>query len=256
MTISTIIVHYRTARLLEACLTSLTVATRGIKSEVILVDNSPGLIDQHLIAQTTYIANPLNAGYAQAANQGIEVARGEFLLFLNPDTLVHPDGVRALLHAARIIPALGCAGGRLITPRGTATSAFPFLRARETRWWPVIQRLRPLAPSLRINRYKKICEKASGWVEIDGNLSGAALLVPRWVAQKIGPFDPRFTHFGTEHVWQGRMARLGLKRVFVPQAHFFHYEAASVRENPNAVKLEVRASRRLFLEEFKKSARF
>jgi GT2 family glycosyltransferase len=248
VTISTIIVHYRTPRLLEACLTSLAAATRGIKSEVIIVDNSPGLIDRQLVNHTTYIANPFNAGYAKAANQGMEAAGGEFLFFLNPDTLVHPDAVRALLHAARTVEALGCAGARLTNSHGTATSAFPFLRAVEARWWPLIQHLRPFTPSLRINRYKKICEEATEWVEIDGNLSGAALLVPHWVADKIGLFDERFTHFGQEHEWQSRMARLGLKRVFVPQAQVFHYEAASVKENPKATKLEVQKSRRLFIE--------
>ncbi|GEM_PF-3316730 len=248
MTISTIIVHYRTPRLLEACLNSLAAATRGIQSEIIIIDNSPGLIDRHLVSHTTYIANPFNAGYAKAANQGLELARGEFLYFLNPDTLVHPDAVRALLHAARSVDALGAAGPRFTTARGIATSAFPFLRSRDARWWPLIQRLRPFTPSLRINRYKRICEEATDWAEIDGNLSGAALLVPRWVAQKIGLFDPRFTHFGQEHEWQGRMAQLGLKRVFVPQAQIFHYEAASVKENSAAIKLEVQKSRRLFIE--------
>ena len=251
VTISTIIVHYRTPRLLEACLNSLAAATRGIKSEIIIVDNSPGLTDRQLVNHTTYIANPYNAGYAKAANQGIQVAGGEFLFFLNPDALVHLDALRALLHAARTIDALGAAGPRLRTPHGIATSAFPFLRAVEARWWPLIQRLRTFTPSLRINRYKKICEEATEWTEIDGNLSGAALFVPRWVAQKIGPFDTRFTHFGQEHEWQGRMARLGLKRVFVPQAEIFHYEAASVGKNSAAIKLDVQKSRRLFLENTK-----
>lgn len=247
MTISTIIVHYRTPRLLEACLESLTAATRGIKSEVIVIDNSPGLIDRQLVNHATYIANPFNAGYAKAANQGTEVARGEFLFFLNPDTVVHPDAIRALLHATRSIDALGAVGPRLTTPRGIATSAFPFLREREARWWPLLQRLRPFTPSLRINQYKETCEEATEWTEIDGNLSGAALLVPYWVAEKIGPRDPRFTHFGEEHDWQGRIAQLGLKRIFAPQAQIFHYEAASVQENSAAVKLEVQKSRQIFL---------
>lgn len=246
MTLSIIIVHYKTPALLGECLISLERAVAGIAHEVIVIDNSA---DAGELPRSVRVVNPgKNVGYAAGANLGMALAKGEFLLFLNPDTFVQADAIRAMLHAARVMDGFGCGGPRLITPRGVAISAFPALRPFEARWWPLVRRLRSIAPSMRINRYQSICQSATEWTSIDGNLSGAALLIPSWVARKIGPRDLRFNHFGEEHHWQGQIAALGLKRVFIPQAEVFHWEAASVAADPQRVKSEVRLSRKLFYD--------
>ena len=95
MRLSVIIVNYNVKYFLEQCLYAVQKACTGIETEIIVVDNNStdGSRDflEPAFPEVTFIWNNRNVGFAKANNQAIEIAGGEFILLLNPDTLVPED---------------------------------------------------------------------------------------------------------------------------------------------------------------------
>jgi len=101
MKLTVVIVNYNVKYYLEQCLLSLYRAVENIPTEVIVVDNastdgSPEYIVERF-PQLTYIYNKRNVGFACANNQAMEKARGEYVLLLNPDTLLPETNITEVL---------------------------------------------------------------------------------------------------------------------------------------------------------------
>src|SRR5213078_807398 len=101
---SVVIVNWNVRDLLRTTLTTLQAelaAEPAVAAEVIVVDNDShdGSADmvRTEFSDVRLIANDYNAGFSAGNNQGIDIAQGEYVLFLNPDTEVRPGGVRRLL---------------------------------------------------------------------------------------------------------------------------------------------------------------
>src|SRR2546423_3137315 len=95
MQLSVIIVNYNVKHFLEQCLYSVQKAIRGLEAEIIVIDNDSkdDSLDylKPLFACVQFVSNDINLGFAKACNQGYKLSRGEWVLFLNPDTIVPED---------------------------------------------------------------------------------------------------------------------------------------------------------------------
>ncbi|TAK60586.1 MAG: glycosyltransferase, partial [Bacteroidetes bacterium] len=95
--LSIIIVNYKTSEFLRNCLTAIYQSNTPFTYEIIVVDNSSAEEELESIVEQfpklTLIENSQNVGFVRANNQGIEIAKGEFVLFLNPDTEVRHDAI-------------------------------------------------------------------------------------------------------------------------------------------------------------------
>ncbi len=93
--LSIIIVNYNVKEFLEQCLISVQNALKGISAEILVIDNSSSDGSAELIQEKfpdiQITVNSKNAGFARASNQGLQIAQGEFIALLNPDTLVQED---------------------------------------------------------------------------------------------------------------------------------------------------------------------
>src|SRR5476651_444513 len=122
MQLSIIIVNYNVRFFLEQCLFSVKKAISGIEAEVIIVDNSSsdGSIDQlaPMFPGFRFINNDQNLGFAKANNQALTVCRGEYVLFLNPDTLVPENALQLCLSYMALHPEAGALGVRMIDGKG------------------------------------------------------------------------------------------------------------------------------------------
>ncbi len=233
--VSVIVVTYNSAAYLPACLDSL----RGTGAEVIVVDNASADGSAELARQhgASVITNSENRGFAAAANQGVRAAisptgraaPGEFLLFLNPDTVLE-EGFSELVQALAQDPQAGAAAGLLVDFSGRPQVGFS-LRALPgfaalacevllvNRLWannPVNRRYRCLDTPL----------DRPGEVE---QPAGACLLVRRRALEQVGYWDERFYPLWFEDVDLClRLRRAGFRILFFPACRWRHYGAHSL----------------------------
>jgi len=244
--LSVVIVNWNVCDLLRQCLRSIldtrcwildagystlkASAGRPASSiEIIVVDNAstdgsaamvraefPGV---HLIA------NAENQGFPAANNQGIAVARGRYVLLLNPDTKVVGDGLATMIAYASANPDVGIVGPQLLYPDGSVQSSrrrFPTLLTAffESTW------LEGYAPRRLLERYKFLDRPDDVVQDVDW-LYGAALMARREAIEQVGPMDEGFFMYSEELDWCRRFREAGWRVVYLPAAQIVHYGGKS-----------------------------
>ncbi len=192
MDLSIIIVNYRAWKHLRECLDAL-IASSGTRfqSEVIIVDNdsADGVIDEFksIYPDFIFIINKINGGFANGCNLGSTFAKGDFFLFLNPDTVASETEVGKLLERAKENPGIYISSCRQVNENGEESKAFGL--------FPGFGTLTGFERSIYkvINR-KKIAEKTEerdklitpDWV------SGSVMMIKKEVFLNLGGFDEDF----------------------------------------------------------------
>jgi GT2 family glycosyltransferase len=233
--LSILIVNYNAATVLGNCLTSLPAGLGGLSAETIVVDNaSTDNSVAMLRAQFPTVqlqANTQNVGFAAANNQAAAAARGDYLLLLNPDTVVQPGALETLVRYAETHPTLGTLGPRLLnadgTPQRSCWRGFPGLRmalSDALYLWKL-----PGLPLARATEYQP-AELAQPRV-VD-HLLGAALLIPRTLWRQLGGFDATFFLFFEETDWCFRAEQHDRPSLFLPTAVIVHLGQHSMDQNP------------------------
>ena len=183
---------------------------------VILVSNAGENADSSLakLAEShnaTLIVNKVNKGFGIACNQGADILKTELLLFLNPDAVLKPNALDALLTAVDLFP-----DAVAFNPRMISSSGIPFFKRRS-----------PLLP-----RSKNM---ARGWPKTDCEvtiLSGAALLVRRSIFEKVGGFDPTIFLYHEDDDLALRLCKNYGKLYFVRDALVMHMQGNSSERSP------------------------
>ena len=238
--VSIIVVSYNTREMTMACLASVMAETRVAPYEIIVVDNasSDGSADAiaNLGGAVTLLRLRENIGFARANNLAAREARGDFLLLLNPDTLVLDAAIDRLTAFATANPAAGIWGGRTLfgDKRLDPTSVW----ARMTPWSLACRAFgldNVLPGSWALN-----AEGIGGWnrdsirrVDI---VTGCFLMIRRQLWDALGGFDRAFFMYGEEADLCLRAAKLGARPLFTPMATIIHYGGAS--EATQAGKVE------------------
>jgi GT2 family glycosyltransferase len=116
--VSVTIVTYNSGRFIKRCLESV-LAQKYPYKEIIVVDNSSsdGTVDilEQFEDRCRVHYNNENSGFAAAQNQAIRMSRGEWILTLNPDVLLLPNFIQALVDAGQFDPQIGTVCGKLLT---------------------------------------------------------------------------------------------------------------------------------------------
>ena len=122
MRLSVIIVNYNVKHFLEQCLCSVKKAIGDMEAEIIVVDNhsTDGSLAylQPKFPQVRFIANQENLGFAKACNQALVQSRGQFILFLNPDTIVGEDSLQNCLAFFESHADAGAIGIKMLDGKG------------------------------------------------------------------------------------------------------------------------------------------
>ena len=123
MKLSVIIVNYNVKYYLEQCLRSVQKALCGIDAEVIVIDNHShdGSIEylSPRFPDYTFISSNHNLGFARANNRAIGQSKGEYVLLLNPDTVVSENALHTVVHFMNCYPDAGAAGVRMVKVDGS-----------------------------------------------------------------------------------------------------------------------------------------
>lgn len=235
MKLSVIIVSWNVREELIGCLRSLRDNRPRDEYEVIVVDNAStdGTAEavKRSFPHLRLIANSENRGFATANNQGIKESQGEYVLLLNPDTIVRPKSLNILIKFMDENKDVGVCGPKLLNENGTtqpSTRRFPTFRAALHR--------HTIFRSIGIFRkqYRRWLMKDFSHDEqtdVD-QLMGACLLVRKSVLEEVGVLDEDFFMYYEEVDLCFRIKRAGYRVVFVPEAAIVHLGGRSATQVP------------------------
>ena len=246
--VAVVIVTHNAAEHVAPCLRSVRAAARDTVLEVVVVDNAstdgaPEVVAREM-PEARLIRRPDNLGFARACNLAVRHARAPWILLLNPDAVLRPGALAALLRFARARPDAGIVGGRALTPEGALDPHSSGMRPTP---WSVVCRaagLSALAPGSgllnpeEIGGWARDCERRVDFVV------GCLFLVGRPLWDRLGGFDERYFLYGEEADFCLRAARLGLRPAITPSAEVVHAEGASSpgREQQQVWLLTARAT--------------
>ncbi len=243
-----VIVNYNVCGLLRRCLESVLASEGPLSLDVIVVDNASRddsvAMVQSVFPHVQLIANDDNRGYPAANNQGLRaLAVGEtngprYVLLLNPDTVVPPDGFARLVTYMDENPAVGVVGPRLVLPNGELDVAcrrgFPSPAVSLYRFLG-LSRLFPQSP--RFGRYNMTFLPEDQLAEVD-SVVGAFMLVRAEAVRQVGLLDERFWMYGEDLDWAKRMKDAGWRVVYHPSVTVLHVKRASSSQNRRRAQYE------------------
>ncbi len=227
MKLGIIVVSWNVKSLLTNCLASVYAHPPQELFEVVTVDNastdgSPEMV-QARFPQAKLIECDENLGFARGNNVGIDQCRAEYVLLLNPDTVVKPGAIQTLVDFLDAHPQAGAAGSRLLNPDGSlqhpSCSPRPTV-ARELWRLLHLDRVRPLAV-YRMDRWSLTEPRA---VDV---IQGASLMIRRSVLDRIGLLDERYFMYSEEVDLCLRIQRPGWQLFWVPQSQVVHFGGQS-----------------------------
>ncbi len=242
MTLSIIIVNYNTKTLLQGCLQSIYAGANGVPFDVHVADNH-SQDDSVAMLRTEFpsvkvVANQANLGFSKANNELIGRTKADYLLLLNPDTLVIGDAISRVMKYMEAHPKVGICGCRVLNRDRTLQ-----LACRRSIPTPKVAFFRlfglsALFPNSRtMARYNMTYEDPEKTHEVDA-VSGAFLMIRRQTIEEIGLLDERFFMYGEELDWCLRAKRAGWSVVYYPEAEIIHYKGESTKTNSRKAAFE------------------
>lgn len=235
MKLSIIIVSWNVKDDVLNCLKSIRMHPPRHPYEVIVVDNSStdGTVEaiKSNFAEASVIANNTNRGFAAANNQGIIVAQGQYLLLLNPDTLVYPGSLDTLIEFMENNPNVGICGPKLLNGDGTIQPSVRHLPTfRSALYRNTILRTFGV---FRKHYQKYVMSDFTYDRQTDVDHVKGAAMMTRWPAiEQLGGMDEQFFMCYEEFDLCLRMKQAGWRVVFLPDATITHLGARSGSQIP------------------------
>ena len=235
MKLSIIIVNYNVKFFLEQCLISVTKAVEGIENEIIVVDNNSidGSIKmlKEKFPEVHLIENSENYGFSKANNQAINECRGEYILLLNPDTLLEDDTLKKILAFADETPKAGGIGVKMIDGKGRfLPESKRSLPTPEVAFYKISGLSKIFPNSKTFGKYHLTYLDENEINEVDV-LSGAFMLLRKSVIDKIGLLDETFFMYGEDIDLSYRITKAGYKNYYFPKTRIIHYKGESTKKS-------------------------
>lgn len=231
--LSVIIVNYNVCYFLEQLLISLRKSSQDIDTEIIVADNNSadGSVEmvRKKFPEVMLIENKENLGFSRANNQAIRMARGEYILLLNPDTVVEEDTLSKCCRFMDAHPEAGGLGVKMVDGKGNFLPESK--RGLPTPWvaFYKIFGLAALFPrSRRFGRYHLgfLDKDQTHQVEI---LSGAYMFLRKKVLDKTGLLDEDYFMYGEDIDLSYRIVKAGYKNYYFPDTRIIHYKGESTK---------------------------
>jgi len=235
MKLSIVIVNYNVRYFLEQCLHSTLKACEGMDAEIFVVDNNS--VDGSLkmirdkFPEVKLIENKDNKGFSKANNQALRRSCGQYLLLLNPDTLVEDDTLRKCIQFMDEHPDAGGLGVKMLDGKG--------------KFLPESKRGLPTPPVAfyKVFGFSTIFPKSKifsryhlGFLDKDkihqvDILSGAFMLLRKEVIDRVGYLDETFFMYGEDIDLSYRITQAGYKNYYYPEARIIHYKGESTKKS-------------------------
>jgi len=248
--VSIVIVNWRTPLLLRRCLQAINNDNSAKDFEIFVVDNASG--DQSLTILATefpyvkVIANQGNVGFSKACNQAIPQTSGEYVLLLNPDTLVVGSAISQLAAFLDNNPGSGAVGPKVLNDDGTLQLAcrrsFPMPAAALFRL-TYLSKLFPGHPLFA--KYNMTYADSKETCQVDA-LSGSCMMVRRKAIAQIGLLDEDIFMFGEDIDWCWRIKQSGWQIFYYPLAVIYHSHGAASRLRPAGATINLHKGMAVF----------
>jgi len=234
MKLSIIIVNYNVKYFLEQCLYSVQKAIEHMDAEVFVVDNNSVDRSVEMVAEkfpwVKLIANKENTGFSVANNQAMRVAKGEYFLLLNPDTVVEEDTFTKSLAFMDAHPEAGGLGVKMVdgkgnflpeSKRGLPTPAVAFYKIFG------LSSIFPKSKKFGAYHMGHLDNDQTNEVEI---LAGAYMLMRKKCLDEVGLLDETFFMYGEDIDLSYRILKGGYKNYYYPETRIIHYKGESTKK--------------------------
>ena len=260
MDVSILIVSYNTREMTLACIQSVIDQTRQVSYEIIVVDNQSKDGSADAIAkaypQLKLIIPEQNLGFAGGNNLAATHATGDYVLLLNPDTVILDGAVDKVVAFARANPQAGAVGGRTyfgdmrLNPNSCHGIPTP---------WSLLCMGTGLSSAFRRNRFfdpESLGSWARDSVREVGAITGCFLLIDRGLWVTLAGFDLNFFMYSEDTDLSARVWQSGKKCLICPDARLIHYGGQSEKVRPDKMVRLFRAKAQFFYKHWAKIFRF
>jgi len=233
--LSIVIVNYKVKYFLRQCIQSIYNSQCDISYDIIVVDNASddGSVEMlyEQFPEVKVIANQINVGFSKANNQGFEIADSEYILILNPDTIVQEDTLQSCYNYAEANTNVGAIGVRMIDGKGQflpeSKRGFPTpLNAI----WKMLKVSKIFPKSAFFNKYYMghIDEHKIHEVDV---LTGAFMWVRNEIINKVGGFDEDYFMYGEDIELSYQIKAQNCNIVYLPTTSIIHFKGESTKKS-------------------------
>jgi len=234
MKLSIIIVNYNVKHFLEQCLQSVHKAIQNMDAEVFVVDNNSVDRSVEMVAEkfpwVKQIANKENTGFSVANNQAIRISKGEYILLLNPDTIVEEDTFEKCITFMDATPEAGGLGVKMVDGKGKfLPESKRSLPTPSVAFYKIFGLSSLFPKSKRFGAYHlgHLPEDETNEVDI---LAGAYMLMRKKALDKVGLLDETFFMYGEDIDLSYRLVKGGYKNYYFPETRIIHYKGESTKK--------------------------
>lgn len=232
--LSIIIVNYNVKHFLEQCLHSVNQAIKNVDAEVFVVDNNS--VDgsctmvQEKFPEVQLIPNHDNRGFAKANNQAMRIANGEYVLLLNPDTIVEEDTFSKVITYMDANPKAGGLGVKMIDGKGHfLPESKRGLPTPKVAFYKIFGLSSIFKSSKRFGQYHLSYLDKDKIHKID-ILSGAFMFMRKSTLDKVGLLDEDFFMYGEDIDLSYRILKGGYENIYFPETRIIHYKGESTKK--------------------------
>jgi N-acetylglucosaminyl-diphospho-decaprenol L-rhamnosyltransferase len=238
--LAVVVVNHNSGDFLPRCVASVYGAAGDLALEIVVVDNASrdGSV-QRVVAEhpaVRIMENPVNRGFAAAANQGIRETAAPFALLLNPDAEITGGTLAALLKVAGERPRAGAIGLLVRNPDGTvqpsARRVPGLLESMGHAFLGPVLPNNPFSRSYTMAGWDRSTEREVEWI------SGSAMLLRREAVEEVGGFDEGYFMYVEDVDLCTRMRRVGWTVLFSPEVEVVHEVGVSSRHMPKRMATE------------------
>lgn len=249
-TIAIVIISFNVEKLLKECLESVYRETKDARFEIWVIDNHSRDASVQMLKrdfpQIHLIENADNVGFTRANNQAVRQCRTDYVLLLNPDTLIREGAIDKMVRFMDEHPDVGVSGCRVENEDGSLQLACRRSIPSPSAAFFRLTGLSRLFPhSQRMAKYNLTYLDPAKTHEVDA-VSGAFLVIRRKTIEQIGLLDETFWIFGEDIDWCIRAKKAGWKVMYYPDARILHYKGVGCSTNNRKTSYEFYRAMYLF----------
>ncbi|MCF6182081.1 glycosyltransferase family 2 protein [Lutibacter sp.] len=250
MDISVVIVSYNVQYFLEQCILSVKSASTNLNVEIIVVDNNSTDGSCNLLLkkypEVVLIQNKKNVGFSKANNQGVAIAKGNYVLILNPDTVLAEDTLDKIFKFAKTKTNLGALGVKLIDGSGNflpeSKRGIPTPKVAFNKLFAI--------SSKHTGKYyaTHLTENESGVVAV---LVGSFMFMKRSIYNEVNGFDTAYFMYGEDIDLSYKILNKGYQNYYFAETTIIHYKGESTKKDTKYLRYFHNAMKIFYNKHFK-----